>query len=100
MDDFHFILHDEITMPVTFPHEIRVSIDVGCHQHSVSIALPDGQLFEEFNIEHKSLGFKHFIQRVDYWEKSYQGSVSVAMEGYNGYASPLDKLIQMNSTRE
>lgn len=33
-------------MPVTLPHEIRVSIDVGCHQHSIAIGLPDGQLLE------------------------------------------------------
>lgn len=36
---------------------------------------------------------------MEYWEKSYQASVSVAMEGYNGYASPLDKLIQARDYR-
>ena len=99
MDDIHLVLLKEITMPITVPHEIRVSVDIGCHQHSVAIGLPDGELLEEFDIEHKSIGFNHFFQRVGYWEKFYHATVSVAMEGYNGYARPLDKLIRARDYR-
>jgi len=31
--------------------EIRVSVDVGCHAHSVAIGLSGGELVEEFEID-------------------------------------------------
>ena len=37
---------------------IRVSIDVGCHSHSVAVGLSDGQLIDEFDIDHNAQGFK------------------------------------------
>lgn len=94
-----FGYHREATMSVTAQREIRVSIDVGCHQHSVAIGLSDGRLLEEFDIEHKATGFKTFFQRVARWKKQYGSSVSVAMEGYNGYARPLDRMIRTRHYR-
>jgi len=94
-----FAMDKEVTMSVTDQQEIRVSIDVGCHQHSVAIGLPDGRLLEEFDIEHKATGFKIFFQRIARWEKQFGSSVSVAMEGYNGYARPLDRLIRARAYR-
>lgn len=78
---------------------IRVSIDVGCHNHSVAIGLPDGHVLDEFEIEHNAKGFKAFFQHVEKWEAKYAWPVSVAMEGFNGYARPLDKLIRARNYR-
>lgn len=86
-------------MPLVKPQEIRVSVDVGCHQHSVAIGLSTGQLLEEFDIEHTSSGFKTFFNHIEHWEKQYKFPVSVAMEGYNGYARPLDRLIRIRDYR-
>jgi len=41
-------------MPTT--SEIRVSIDVGCHRHSVAIGLPTGEVLAEFDLLHTSRG--------------------------------------------
>lgn len=78
---------------------IRVSIDVGCHNHSVAIGLSEGQVLDEFEIEHNSKGFKKFFEHVEKWETKYAWPVSVAMEGFNGYARPLDKLIRARNYR-
>ena len=43
--------------------EIRVSVDVGCHSHSVAIGLSGGELIEEFEIDHNPEGFNHFFTR-------------------------------------
>ena len=78
---------------------IRVSIDLGCHHHSVAIGLPEGNIIDEFEIEHNSKGFKEFFQHVEKWEAKYAWPVSVAMEGFNGYARPLDTLIRARNYR-
>jgi len=74
--------------------EIRVSVDVGCHAHSVAIGLSGGELVEEFEIDHSPEGFRHFFDRIERQEDRYGLPVSVAMEGYNGYARPLDRLVR------
>ncbi len=73
--------------------ELRVGIDVGCHQHNVAIGLPDGGFLEEFEIPHTPNGFDEFFSRIAVYEERYSCTVSVAMEGYNGHARPLDMLI-------
>ncbi len=42
---------------MVFP-EIRVSLDVGCRLHSVAVGLADGQLLDEFEIDHTKAGFE------------------------------------------
>lgn len=79
--------------------DIRVSVDVGCHRHSVAIGLPNGQLLDEFDMEHRPEGFKLFFQRIDEYQHQYGGAVSVAMEGYNGWARPLDTLVRSHGYR-
>lgn len=81
------------------PCDIRVSIDVGCHNHSVAIGLPTGEVLEEFDLEHRPEGFTHFFERVDAYQRHYRGEVSVAMEGYNGWARPLDSLVRSRGYR-
>ncbi len=78
---------------------IRVSVDVGCHRHSVAVGLGSGEVLDEFDVEHRPEGFKAFFQRIDGYRQRYGGSVSVAMEGYNGWARPLDTLVRAHGYR-
>jgi len=82
----------------TFP-EIRVSVDVGCRRHSVAVGLSDGRLLEQFEIAHRPQGFDEFFSRIEAHQRRYPGAVSVAMEGYNGFARPLDTLVQHHHWR-
>jgi len=45
--------------------DIRVSIDVGCHSHSVAIGLASGDVLDEFELTHRPEGFTLFFERVD-----------------------------------
>lgn len=72
---------------------LRVSIDVGARQHHVAIGLSSGAVLEEFAIAHQPDGFAHLFARLETHHQHYPGPVAVAMEGYNGYARPLDRLI-------
>lgn len=75
-------------------NEIRVSVDIGYQQHSVAIGLSSGDLIDEFEIQHCSEGFDQFFNRIESIQSRHGGSVSVAMEGFNGFARPLDRLVQ------
>lgn len=80
-------------MPQNVPLEIRASVDVGCHRHSVAMGLSNGELLDEFESVHQPEGFRDFFSRIEKYEKQYTCPVSVAMEGFNGYARPLDSLV-------
>jgi len=70
--------------------EIRVGIDVGCKAHRVAIADLKGSILEEFDISHTDAGFQKFFRRIE--EHKEKLNLPVAMEGFNGYARPLDRL--------
>lgn len=72
------------------PLSIRVAVDVGSTRHRVAVGLPDGKILDEFDIEHSAGGFNEFFRRIETIEKRHQLPVAVAMEGYNGWARPLD----------
>ena len=72
---------------------IRVGVDVGCKTHQVGIAGPDGTILEEFSISHTQDGFREFFERIEHYRRKHGLPVAVAMEGYNGHARPLDKMI-------
>lgn len=74
--------------------QIRVGIDVGCKTHRVGISKPDGSILEEFDISHTNAGFRDFFRRIEHHKQELDLPVAVAMEGFNGYARPLDRLIQ------
>ena len=74
--------------------QIRVGIDVGCKAHRVAISDSDGSILEEFDISHTDAGFCEFFRRIDHHRQKLDLPVAVAMEGFNGYARPLDRLIQ------
>lgn len=81
-----------------FPN-LRVSVDVGCYQHSVAIGLADGSLLDEFDIPHRPEGFTEFFSRIETHRRRHGGEVAVAMEGYNGHARPLDTLVRVREYR-
>ena len=79
--------------------DVRVSIDVGCHNHRVAVGLSNGEVVDEFDVVHASQGFDDFFARIDNHRRLYGGEVLVAMEGYNGWARPLDKLVRSHGYR-
>ena len=72
------------------PLSIRVAVDVGSTRHRVAVGLPDGKVLDEFDIGHDKVGFNQFFQRIEAIEERHQLPVAVAMEGFNGWARPLD----------
>jgi len=78
---------------------IRVGIDVGCKAHRVGVAGPDGVILDEFDISHTREGFEDFFRRVGRYEQERKLPVAVAMEGWNGYARPLDREIRSQGWR-
>ena len=86
-------------MRSNLPLELRVGVDVGCHSHNVAIGLSNGEILEEFSIKHEPEGFREFFSCIEKHERKYGLSVAVAMEGYNGYARPLDTLVRARDYR-
>jgi transposase len=72
---------------------------VGCHNHSVAIGLSTGEILDEFSIAHEPEGFRQFFSRIEKQERKFGYPVSVAMEGFNGYARPLDTLVRARDYR-
>ena len=81
------------------PIEIRVSVDVGCRNHQVAIGLSSGEVLEEFQIPHRVEGFEDFFSRIEKHHKQRNCPVAVAMEGYNGWARPLDSMVRQRDYR-
>lgn len=69
---------------------IRVAVDVGSRFHQVAIGNGAGELIEEFTIDHQRTGFERFFERI---ERHGAEDIRIAMEGYNGWARPLDQQI-------
>jgi len=76
------------------PNELHFSIDIGCYNHSIAVGLANGKYLGKFEITHTKDGFKTFFTRIEEFKKQSNGEVSVAMEGYNGHARPLDTMVQ------
>lgn len=74
--------------------EIRVSVDVGSRSHQVAIGLSSGEVLEEFEIAHRVEGFEDFFSRIERHRKGNSYRVAVAMEGFNGWARPLDSMVR------
>ena len=81
-------------MSTNAPLELRVGVDVGCHNHNVAIGLSTGKILDEFEIPHNPEGFHTFFSRIEKQQLKYDCPVAVAMEGFNGYARPLDTLVR------
>ena len=70
--------------------ELRVAVDVGSRFHQVAIGDGSGRLLDEFQIDHGRAGFERFFDRI---ERHAANDIRVAMEGYNGWARPLDQQV-------
>ncbi len=75
------------------PNELQVGIDVGSLSHSVAIGDGNGDFIKEFEITHSQKGFDAFFKTIDTEAKKRDATVIIAMEGYNGWARPFDRLI-------
>lgn len=73
--------------------EIRVCMDIGNKKHHVAIGLSTGKLLENFELNHTPSEINAFFSKIESYRKQYDLSVAVAMESYNGYARPIDKLV-------
>lgn len=71
-------------------HTLRAGIDIGSARHRVAVGLTDGKLIDEFDIDHHAAGFQLFFACIAVHEARHPLPVMVAMEGYNGWARPLD----------
>ncbi|MDD5263385.1 MAG: hypothetical protein PHU43_00930 [Candidatus Bipolaricaulis sp.] len=78
---------------------LRVGVDVGCHAHRVGIADPDCSILEGSCISQSEAGFGQFFRRVAERRSESGFPVAVAMEGHNGCARPLDRLVQEKGYR-
>jgi len=72
--------------------EIRVCLDIGSVKHRVGIGFSDGEIFDEFDLNHESEEIKKFFSKVEQLEKQHQMPIVFAMEGYGGYARPIDQM--------
>jgi transposase len=70
---------------------VLVSVDVGGRRHRAAVGDTEGKLLDEFDFEHTKAGFGKFFNRVS--GQARGGGVWVAMEGYNGWARPLDEQV-------
>jgi transposase len=73
--------------------QLRVAVDVGCERHRVAVGLADGSILDEFDVTHNAEGVRNFFDRVSRHEVALGLPVAVAMEGYNGYARPIDQQV-------
>nr|WP_018882264.1 MULTISPECIES: IS110 family transposase [unclassified Thioalkalivibrio] len=69
---------------------LLVAVDVGSRFHQVAVGDGTGHVLDEFRIDHEPSGFTAFFERVERHRRSPDQRVQVAMEGYNGWARPLD----------
>jgi transposase len=70
--------------------ELQVAIDVGSRVHRVAVGAVDGRVLDQFDVHHTPAGMDAFFKRI---APLAHGPVAVAMEGYNGWARPLDQMI-------
>jgi len=73
--------------------ELQVAVDVGARRHRVAVGDATGRLIEEFDLEHTAAGLSGFFNRLERLAAKRKMSVAVAMEGFNGWARPLDRQV-------
>ena len=72
---------------------LQVGIDVGCRRHRVAVGMADGRLIEQFDLVHQPASFAEFFARIERHAERLDLPVVVGMEGYGGWARPLDELV-------
>jgi len=73
--------------------QLLVGIDVGCRRHRVAVGMSDGTLIDQFDLDHQPASFDEFFLRVSKQAAKFSLPVSVGMEGYGGWARPLDEMV-------
>ncbi len=81
------------------PPQIHVALNIGAHRHRVAIGHSDGRLLKEFDVTHDATGFRTFFGHLTRHERRLGLPVIVAMEGFNGWARPLDHQIRARGYR-
>jgi len=74
-------------------NELQVAVDVGARTHRVAVGDASGRLLEEFDLAHTAAGLSGFFERVEGLRGKRKTPVAVAMEGFNGWARPLDRQV-------
>lgn len=74
-------------------NELQVAVDVGARMHRVAVGNGSGQLVAEFDLAHTAAGLAGFFTRIERLRGSRGAPVAVAMEGFNGWARPLDRQV-------
>ena len=74
-------------------NELQIGIDVGSLNHSIAISDGFGNIINEFEIPHTQKGFDRFFKIIKNESQKRDATVTMAMEGYNGWARPLDTQI-------
>jgi len=74
-------------------NQLHVAIDIGSVCHRVAIGLDDSGVIDEFDCPHTPQGLSNFFKRVQSHEQKHAAQVAVAMEGFGGYARPLDSQV-------
>lgn len=74
-------------------HELQVAVDVGARMHRVAVGNGSGQLIAEFDLAPTAAGLAGFFARIERLRGGRSAPVAVAMEGFNGWARPLDRQV-------
>jgi transposase len=72
---------------------LLVAVDVGSRFHEVAVGDGCGRVVDTFRVDHDAMGFQTFFERVARHRSTPQQPIRVAMEGYNGWARPLDSRV-------
>ena len=78
--------------------ELRVSVDVGSRHHSVAMGFRAAKCSKNLRSSTGPKDLQQFFSRIEKHQKT-NGPVAVAMEGYNGYARPLDSMVRQRGYR-
>lgn len=81
------------------PQTLHIGIDVGSLHHAIAISDGSGKIISEFEISHTQKGFDAFFKKVEDEVGKRDATVAIAMEGYNGWARPLDTQILQHGYR-
>jgi transposase len=93
---FFYQLNLKETKMVQLSSKILVCVDIGCQKHYVAMALSTHdslQRLDGFPISHTPDGIDFFFKRLEEVKQAHQLPIHVAMEGYNGYARPIDTYV-------
>jgi len=75
------------------PNKLQIGIDIGSLNHAVAVSDGLGNIINEFEITHTQKGFEYFFKIIEDEASRRDATITIAMEGYNGWARPLDGLI-------